>query len=526
MKIRHMQGKLALLLTIASVVTLSACGNGNNEANKENAAASPTTNDTAATTTNGTDAVDTSKHVDLDWYYPGTQQKDVQAIEDAMNKIVNEKINASIHLHTIDWGSYDQKMNVMISTGEKFDIAFTSSWTNDYLQGVSKGAYAPLDDLLPKYAPQLLASMKPGIWDATRKDGKIYAVPNQQIFAKSFGMFVRKDLADKYKDSLPASAKGMPDFEAFFAQIVKNEKGVTPLAGGNAATGLSGYEYYEPIGANDSPGQFVQGDASLTVVNQYERPDQKQAYETAKKWAGMGFFSKDIANEQTDVYEEKMKSGKYAAVAQVMKPGGEVEFKNKFGFDFVQVPYQTPYISTDGILSTLNAISKTSANPERAMMFLELINTDKDLYNLICHGIEGKHYVFADKDKGVIGMPDGVTAETNGYNPSSDWMFGNQFNSYYVDATQVGTWEATKALNDSAVVSPAVGFAFNPDPVSAQIAQTKKVIDQYRVALGFGSVDPDKYYAEFLKKLKDAGSDAIIAEKQKQVDAWKAANGK
>ena len=34
------------------------------------------------------------------------------------------------------------------------------------------------------------------------------------------------------------------------------------------------------------------------------------------------------------------------------------------------------------------------------------------------------------------------------------------------------------------------------------------------------TVDPETYIPEFLSKLKDAGSEDIIAEKQKQLDAW------
>ena len=41
----------------------------------------------------------------------------------------------------------------------------------------------------------------------------------------------------------------------------------------------------------------------------------------------------------------------------------------------------------------MQAISRTSKNPEIAMKFLEMFNTDKYLNNLINFGIEGTHYV-------------------------------------------------------------------------------------------------------------------------------------
>ena len=40
----------------------------------------------------------------------------------------------------------------------------------------------------------------------------------------------------------------------------------------------------------------------------------------------------------------------------------------------------------------MHAISIVSKNPERAMMFLNLLNTDEYLRNLLAFGIEGVHY--------------------------------------------------------------------------------------------------------------------------------------
>lgn len=46
---------------------------------------------------------------------------------------------------------------------------------------------------------------------------------------------------------------------------------------------------------------------------------------------------------------------------------------------------------------------------------------------------------------------------------------------------------------------------------------------QYYCGLDCGSVDPETAIPEFNQALKDAGIDEIIAEKQAQYDAWKAA---
>ncbi len=86
-------------------------------------------------------------------------------------------------------------------------------------------------------------------------------------------------------------------------------------------------------------------------------------------------------------------------------------------------------------------------------------------------------------------------------------------------------WEQMKAFNESAKVSPALGFSFDATPVKTEVAAATNVVNQYKVGLESGSLDP-ALIAEFNEKLKASGLDKIITEKQKQLDAWKAANSK
>ncbi len=44
------------------------------------------------------------------------------------------------------------------------------------------------------------------------------------------------------------------------------------------------------------------------------------------------------------------------------------------------------------------AISTASKNPERAMMFLNLLNTDPYLMTLLNFGVEGTHYTLKDNE--------------------------------------------------------------------------------------------------------------------------------
>jgi putative aldouronate transport system substrate-binding protein len=83
-----------------------------------------------------------------------------------------------------------------------------------------------------------------------------------------------------------------------------------------------------------------------------------------------------------------------------------------------------------------------------------------------------------------------------------------------------------EAWNLAAEVSPAMGFSFDQDPVRTEVAAVQNVVSQYRKSLENGASDPAVVLGEYQAKLKAAGLEKIIAEKQRQLDIWVAINKK
>ena len=71
-------------------------------------------------------------------------------------------------------------------------------------------------------------------------------------------------------------------------------------------------------------------------------------------------------------------------------------------------------------------------------------------------------------------------------------------------------------------MSRAMGFTWDATNVKTEIAACTNVLNQYRMSLECGMVDPNSILPEFQKALEDAGIDKIIKEKQAQLDAWSA----
>jgi putative aldouronate transport system substrate-binding protein len=266
-------------------------------------------------------------------------------------------------------------------------------------------------------------------------------------------------------------------------------------------------------------------DDTLKVVNMVETPEYREAANLSKKWVDAGYFPSTLAT--VDEATAAFRAGQFAMGYHNEKPGVNAEWKQQYGWDFEsKILTDPPILNTAGATATMNGICTTSTHPTEAMRVLEKLNTDPILYNLLSRGIEGKHWVWADEAKKVINYPEGIDASTSGYDPNTDWMFGNQFNAYYRNAEQVGAWEATKKLNDEGYPSKAMGFVVDRTPIQTEVAQTTAVFQEFGRPIAYGWVAYDDAEPDLIKRLNDAGAQKIIDEVQKQLDAWKAAQTK
>jgi len=430
----------------------------------------------------------------------------------AVNDYLITKLNAQIDFVPIAWGDYDQKMSVVIASKQQFDLCYTANWVNNFVANVSKGAFLPLDDLLQTDAPQTYASMPASFWNAVRIDGKIYGVINQQVFSQVPAIIYPTANATKYNFDPSTYVKGdISTLDPFISQMfADNPNGYVIFDMG--AAGITGQDY--PAGWN-IPGAIDVNDSSLTVFNQWTSPAMLKEYATLQDWNTKGWTQSTKRMTETDDPVTDWASGLVLMkIGGTYKPGGDISDGAAYSVDLSEIPSNNAILTTGGIQATLTAVSATSANPDMAMKVVELMNTDPTLYNLIANGIEGTHYTLNS---------DGLMVPTDqqaNYNPGNAWAVGTNFLSYVSAGMPKDVWDQTKQFNDSATVSPLLGFTFDPTPVKDDIAKCTAIMAQYARGLGLGYYTTDQYN-DMVSQLQAAGSDNIIAEMQKQIDAWK-----
>jgi putative aldouronate transport system substrate-binding protein len=458
------------------------------------------------------------KPVELVMVFAGPgEPKDFKEIEETINNFTKEKINATVKLQMVGWAAWSQQTTLMLAGNEQVDLIMSGLGT--YSQTVARGQYIELDELLEKEGAgvkQALDDLDPAFLDAVKINGKIYAVPSIRDLAADYGIAMRKDLVEKYNIDISA-IKSYDDLDAIFQVIKDNEPDMIPLVKYGNTLFDTHLNYYRDS-LDDGFGTLPGLDNDLKVVNYFETPEYENLLKTARRWYEKGFVAKDVATS-TETQYNLVKAGKAFSWLSHMKPGIEAQESKTVGTEMVAVHFLPPTTATGNITSIMWSIARNSKDPERAMMLLNLMYTDPELINLFDWGIEGKHYE-KTQEPNIIDFPAGVDAANSGYNLNMGWMFGNQFLSYIWQGDSPTLWDELAEFNRSSKKSKALGFTYDSEPVKTEVAAVRNVFDQYNKALETGTVDPTVELPKFLKALKSAGIDKIIAEKQRQLDEW------
>jgi len=437
-----------------------------------------------------------------------------------MNAVLNDRIDVNMDFVDVPGSEYNQKISVVINSGESYDICFTSNWANNYLANVAKGAFADLTDLLPVKAPKYYSGLGK-YWNATKVNGKIYAAINEQIFARSRMTGIPFDIVEKAGIDLPEmSRRALSGNESLLDLDYEMRKMIKPVIDDTYVMTAAGEQLVSQANLWDSPtgviGSVRHDDAALKVFNQYDTPEFKNLLKYNRKLIDEGLLfnvDKTRTSEGTRTVMAEGKNINVIANGGTYKPGGQEQLAKRWQYLYLEVQMSPAFLTTGGIIATMLGVSSGSENVDKAVEWFEQINTDQDLYMLYHYGIEGKHYSVTD---------DGFmkVAEGSNYLRGVPWAMGNQFLQIPVEGQPKDVWEKTKILNESGVPSPLLGFSFDAVPVQSEMGQVKAVVDEYVGTLVDGSRDIEEY-DDFLKKLKAAGSDRIIVELQKQIDAWK-----
>ena len=507
--------KRAAALTLAATLTagvLSAC----NSANTGSSGNSTSGNNKEITT--------------LTWYMSiNPVAADTDKVIKKLNEYTRDKIGVEIDYKVIANPDYKEKMPNLINAGEYFDICFTSNWTTDYLQFVGKDAFLDITELLPKNAKETYEFIPDPVWDAVKVNGSIYGVPSYKEMGWQGGIVYNSDLAKNWGIDM-STVKSLDDYTAVLKTVAEKSKaenkeviGVSGLSNAWSMAvpyeSLTGNPTLPAAGVVSEFNNFkdMQGQA---VFNQYASEEYKNYCKTVRSWNQSGYLGGDPVNYDSDTANRDNDFNKGALFSYFIQyaPGTAESMSASSGHGVGFTPLMKPLFETRSAMGGLLAVSSASEHPEKALEFINLLNTDEYVGTLIRHGIEGEHYTAVGDTQ--VDKTMGGTLTDNGYDYTYGWQFGTPFNQKWDISYPENIEELFQEYNNSAVISPNNGFTFDAVPVETQVAALTNTISEYAPSLETGSVDPDEYIPKFLDTLNANGAQALIDEVNKQLSAF------
>lgn len=519
----------AFMLTACMGATaLAGCSNAQTDASGAPAASTAVSEETVseAGTAQGETQTqfDTSEHVVLTMYCIG-DEGGIYAEDHlkAINEMLTEKINAEIDPIMVSWGDYKTKLPMVWASGEAYDLSYTSNWTG-YFTEAEKGAFMDITELFPTYAPLTYAELsEKDLLETTKFNGKLYMVPNDLPDYTSFIYNYREDLRKKY--NCPEIVD-KATLEAYMDAIRENEPGMTAF--GNNGTEsmkfhvfLNEMDWSRPL--DNGNGIFCYDLKNPTkVFNVVETPEYEEYVREARDYYEKGYWSQSIMAE-TGTTKEAFQAGTTGIYLSNFSNGNGVYLDmltNHPDWEIgnLSTDYNGGMVERVAAANNGMAIGAYSKNPERAMMFIELMYQDNEMYDLMMNGLEGITY---EKDEATMTkkVPEGIDASTITLK-NLGMGFGSQ-KFYLGSKNDSPTLTQMKEDYDKIAVFPELsGFSINQDTISADLAGLKAIVDEYKIPLEKGVMDPEEGLAQLKEKLKNANVDAVMEEINAQIAAY------
>ncbi|WP_176835492.1 MULTISPECIES: ABC transporter substrate-binding protein [unclassified Paenibacillus] len=498
---------------------VGACTGGNSSEST-----SPSTTGTPEASASASPAaIDTSNPVTIKLVLVGTKPADTDEVYAEVNKILKKKINTTLDVRFLDFNEYNQKYPLMFAANEDFDMALTGNWLF-YPQTARKDGFLELkEDMIKKYMPQTWAQQPPLAFEQSKVDGKLYMI-SSNAFESGFNVaIIRGDLREKYK--LP-EVKSLTDYVNFMTTVAKNEKGITAFGGPSVNITPNPI----PIMFADLERLFVHGSAPLAydmkspnpkLVNYLDDPEYSGRLNMLYEMAQNGVWEKDSIVSKTN-WLEAFKQGKTAAhYGNILNMSAAMEAIN------LAHPEWKPEVidlfpDTKRTRSPFNgggiAIHATSKNPERAMMALDLLRYDKELFDLTVLGIKGKHWEPIGDNK-FRSLP-----ASTGYPPdgASPWGWRTQELIRQLEGPAGDLLAATNAKwkANNIIDTKLATFVLDDTNIKNELAALANVQKTYLLPIYHGLVKPEEGIPVAKQKLKEAGLDKVQAEMQKQIDEF------
>ena len=478
-----------------------------------------------------------------------------QANSDKVWAAFNEQLqqyvpNTTVEFIDVSFDEYSEKFSQVLASGEGVDLAWTG-WLINKPQNIADGNLMPLDDLLAEYGQGIVDILGENVVEIHRNadDGKLYYLPSWQgLVGDRRGWLVVTEIAelagDTWIEDTEAAlnkwrnnySEGTEAFQAVLDQATKYlaaAKEAGKLGAGINTGRVFGWSMYNGTRSNPGVGGSEIGipfeDNTFTVIDGVASEHYKLYAKTMADWYKEGYIRSDIMSVDTSTLTMP-KNGEITDTTYVFSCDPYLTEADQeaaiadAGMDMTYLPIEeNAYLILGG--DTSYAIPYCADEPERAMMVLNAIYSQPDLYNTLIYGIEGEDYT-----KNADGT---ITTSYVGASPTADdsygiqrWIIGSCKNALINNGTDPNYYADLEALEETARVNPFLNFTFDRTNVEGICASILNVYYEYgpQIDNGVAGDNWEELYNNYMAARKDAGIEELVTEFQNQINAYIEAN--
>ena len=478
-----------------------------------------------------------------------------QANSDKVWAAFNEQLqqyvpNTTVEFIDVSFDEYSEKFSQVLASGEGVDLAWTG-WLINKPQNIADGNLMPLDDLLAEYGQGIVDILGENVVEIHRNadDGELYYLPSWQgLVGDRRGWLVVTEIAelagDTWIEDTEAAlnkwrnnySEGTEAFQAVLDQATKYlaaAKEAGKLGAGINTGRVFGWSMYNGTRSNPGVGGSEIGipfeDNTFTVIDGVASEHYKLYAKTMADWYKEGYIRSDIMSVDTSTLTLP-KNGEITDTTYVfscdpyLTEADQDAATADAGMDMTYLPIEE---NASLILGgdTSYAIPYCADEPERAMMVLNAIYSQPDLYNTLIYGIEGEDYT-----KNADGT---ITTSYVGASPTADdsygiqrWIIGSCKNALINNGTDPNYYADLEALEETARVNPFMNFTFDRTNVEGICASILNVYYEYgpQIDNGVAGDNWEELYNNYMAARKDAGIEELVTEFQNQLNAYIEAN--
>lgn len=539
-----------LSLLLAGVMLagcLSGCGDKSQESKEQESSKNSEVKVSSEAESGTQQAAELEEKTIQVWLLGPGKQKDSEKVWEAFNEKLQEYVpNTTVEFTVTPSSEYNTKFTQLLAAEEAVDLAWVGYASGNMDQHIADGDLMELDELAAEYGQGILDSLGERVLNMNRYDGKLYYLISWQgLVDKKRAIYVPTEYVEMAGDgwleetekavdawwNTPVTVENVNKVFDQFDILLSAAKENGKLYSGVDMYYFFGYEYNFNYAKETGSVGVERFDDTFTVKDLLTTDYTKAVWARKAEFYEKGYIRSDIASLQLGSGGDLsfVTNGQYNSNTVMLKMGSflvdsAVDTESaKAGVEITAIPIEDNGWLTSGN-ATAMAIPYCADEPERAMMVLNALYTEPELYQLLVYGIEGTHYT--KNADGTITTPYGGSASADSDYGLRKWTQGTCKNALDTQDDVPGYYAELEEKEATAYVDPLAGFVFDGSAVEDVIAALSAVDTEYtnRLNYGYEGENWEEVYNKFMSERQKAGVDKLIEEYQRQLDEYIKAN--